>query len=117
MSEPLPMGIVNFKEFWPYYVREHSHPASRMLHVVGTCASVTLLMAAVLTQKWWLLAGVPIVGYGLAWCGHYIFERNRPATFRYPFFSLRGDFVLLYKVLSLQMPGEIEKAKRLGEGK
>ena len=83
--------LQSYEEFWPYYVSEHMKPATRALHVFGTSLVLATLAAAVLVSPWWLLA-VPFVGYGPAWIAHFFVEKNRPATFTYPLWSLRGDF-------------------------
>lgn len=90
----------SFGEFYPYYLSEHADPVSRRLHVIGTSLSMLLLLAVLATQQWWLLLLVPVTGYGFAWVGHFFFEKNRPATFRHPFYSLMGDFVMLKDVLT-----------------
>lgn len=90
----------SFGEFYPYYLSEHADPVSRRLHVIGTSLSVLLLLAVLATQQWWLLLLVPVTGYGFAWVGHFFFEKNRPATFRHPLYSLMGDFVMLRDVLT-----------------
>jgi hypothetical protein len=82
----------SFREFWPFYLREHAKPATRLLHVAGTSLVLLLALAAVLTQTWWLLAAMPVAGYAFAWGSHMAVERNRPATFTYPLWSLRADF-------------------------
>jgi len=91
--------FASFNDFYPYYLREHSSRASRRLHVIGTVLALVFLIAAVVTGRWSLLWGVPIAGYGFAWVGHFAFEKNRPATFRHPFYSLRGDLTMLRDVL------------------
>ena len=88
-----------FDEFYPYYLSEHSNPTCRRLHFVGTSLVIALLAYAIGSGKWMLLLAVPVVGYGLAWVGHYFFEKNRPATFTYPFYSLLGDFAMFRDVL------------------
>lgn len=91
----------SFSEFYPFYLQEHGHPVSRRLHFIGT-SLVMLLLATVivgLLSPWWLLA-LPVVGYGFAWVGHFFFEKNRPATFQYPFYSLTGDFVMYKDILT-----------------
>lgn len=85
----------SFAEFYPYYLKEHSNPVCRRLHYVGSLLVLAILAYALLTQQWlWLLA-MPLAGYGFAWVGHFMFEKNRPATFDYPLYSLMGDWVML----------------------
>ncbi|MDP2307354.1 MAG: DUF962 domain-containing protein [Pseudomonadota bacterium] len=82
----------DFEEFWPYYLGEHALALNRWLHFGGTTAVLLTAAAAVLTLNPYLFLALPIVGYGPAWIGHFIIERNRPATFQHPLWSLRGDF-------------------------
>jgi hypothetical protein len=92
-----------FADFYPFYLTEHANRACRRLHFVGTAlAIVTVLVAAVTRNAWWLLA-TPLVGYSFAWIGHFFFEKNRPATFRHPWYSLAGDLVLFRDLLSGRM--------------
>ena len=85
-------GLRTFEEFWPFYLREHRRPATRALHFAGTSLVVLLLVAAAATRTWWLLLAMPVAGYAFAWASHFAVERNRPATFRHPLWSLRADF-------------------------
>src|SRR3954469_15809153 len=88
-----------FSEFYPAYLAEHREPATRRLHVLGTGLVLLILATALWTREWlWLLAA-PVAGYGFAWLGHLFFERNRPTTFRHPFYSLAGDFVMFKDVV------------------
>lgn len=90
----------SFAEFYPYYLEEHRNPTCRRLHYVGSLLVLVVLGYALLSGQWlWLLA-VPVIGYGFAWVGHFAFERNRPATFRYPLYSLMGDWVMLKDMLT-----------------
>ncbi|NQD93247.1 DUF962 domain-containing protein [Pseudomonas sp. CrR25] len=85
----------SFAEFYPYYLQEHSNPTCRRLHYVGSLLVLGILTYALASQQWlWLLA-IPLAGYGCAWVGHFVFEKNRPATFQYPLYSLMGDWVML----------------------
>ncbi|MGE3745555.1 MAG: Mpo1-like protein [Sphingomonadaceae bacterium] len=91
-------------EFYPFYLTEHSHPANRALHVAGTGSVVALAVGAVVTRKPRLLLGIPIVGYGFAWVGHFLFEHNSPATFKQPVLSLVSDFLMFRDVLMRRVP-------------
>lgn len=89
----------SFADFYPYYLGEHSNPTCRRLHFVGTSLVIALLAYTIGSGKWLLLLAVPVAGYGFAWVGHFFFERNRPATFSHPFYSLIGDFVMFRDIL------------------
>ncbi|MEZ5500878.1 MAG: DUF962 domain-containing protein [Steroidobacteraceae bacterium] len=92
--------FANFDEFFTFYMSEHSDQRSRRLHLVGTLLFIICWALAALWADWrWFLAG-PLIGYAFAWVGHFMFEKNRPATFRHPLYSLRGDFVMLWHWLS-----------------
>ena len=88
------------KEFYPFYLSEHQNATSRMLHFIGTALVILFLLAAVLFHDFRLFFAIPILGYGFAWVGHLFFEKNKPATFQYPFFSLASDFLLFFDLLS-----------------
>lgn len=90
----------SFGDFYPFYLSEHSNKVSRRLHFIGTSIAVALLIMAAITQRWWLMAVALVQGYAFAWVGHYFFERNKPATFRYPVFSLMGDWRLWWEILT-----------------
>ena len=92
--------FASFAEFYPHYLREHAQPACRRLHFLGTSLVVVCLVAALWTGSAWWLLGAPVFGYGFAWAGHFFFERNRPATFTHPFYSLAGDFALYRDMLT-----------------
>lgn len=104
--------LASFEEFWPYYVSEHWKPATRALHVAGTALVFTSLVLAAAVSPWWLLIA-PLFGYGFAWVGHFFVEKNRPATFTYPLWSLRGDFRMFRLTLLGKMGPELERAGKL----
>lgn len=97
-KQPVP-HFSSLREFYPYYLKEHLNPTSRILHFIGTGLVILVLILAVATQTWWLLWLMPLLGYGFAWAGHAFFERNKPATFKYPFYSLASDFMLFWDLL------------------
>lgn len=101
-----------YEEFWPFYVSQHRDPTCRALHFAGTCLVYAVIALAVLGSPWWLL-GAPLIGYGFAWVGHFAFEKNRPATFTYPLWSLRGDFRMHRLMLLGRMKPELERASAL----
>jgi hypothetical protein len=84
--------IRTYREFWPYYLREHSRPETRALHIAGTGLATALLVAGMATANAWLAIAAVLAGYGPAWFAHFAVEGNRPATFRYPVWSLISDF-------------------------
>ncbi len=88
-----------FAEFYPFYLSQHADRTCRRLHVVGSTVVLALLATALLHGGWWWLS-LPLAGYGFAWVGHFFFEHNKPATFLYPLFSLMGDWVMYWQVLT-----------------
>ena len=92
-------NFASFGEFYPYYLQEHSDRRCRRLHFVGTGLALLTLVYAIVTGQYALLWLMPIVGYGFAWIGHFFFEKNKPATFRYPLYSLIGDFAMFRDIL------------------
>ena len=91
--------ISSLKEFYPFYLQEHSNSTSRILHFIGTSLVLLLIPAALLFHDLRLLILIPFVGYGFAWVGHFFFEKNKPATFKYPAYSLASDFILFWDLL------------------
>lgn len=100
----MPQRYTSFREFYPFYLGEHRNPVSRRLHVIGTLTMLLIVAVAIATREWRLLLLGAVVGYGCAWFGHFVFEKNRPATFRHPLYSLRGDFTMLRDVLLRRTP-------------
>ena len=96
----------SYAAFWPQYLREHSQPATRILHAVGTLGGLAILALALAVGEAWLAVAALILAYGLAWIGHFVLERNRPATFRHPLWSLRADF----HMLALMLTGRLDAA-------
>ncbi|QXH96475.1 DUF962 domain-containing protein [Pseudomonas ogarae] len=88
-----------FAEFYPYYLSEHSNSTCRRLHFIGTSLVILIFVMALVVGSRWLWLALPVAGYGFAWVGHFFFEKNRPATFQHPFYSLLGDFVMYRDML------------------
>lgn len=93
-------GFQSFAEFYPYYLQEHSNATCRRLHFFGTLGVLAILVGVIFTGDLWGLVLLPLVGYGFAWVGHFVFEKNRPATFKHPLYSLMGDFVMFKDILT-----------------
>jgi hypothetical protein len=91
--------FTSFREFYPYYLGEHRNRACRRLHFAGSTLVLLVIAVAIVARdaRWLWLA--PLAGYGLAWIGHFVFEKNRPATFRHPLYSLAGDWVMYWQIL------------------
>lgn len=91
--------FTSFREFYPYYLSEHQNVTCRRLHFIGSTLVLTLLILSLYTGQLMLLWLLPVAGYGFAWLGHFKFEHNKPATFRYPLYSLMGDWVMYKDIL------------------
>ncbi|MGE4243608.1 Mpo1-like protein [Ramlibacter sp.] len=99
-----PRTFASFAEFYPFYLDEHKNRTSRRLHFVGTTVGSVLLLTAILSMNaWFLLAGL-VAGYAFAWVGHFFFEKNRPATFKYPFYSFVGDYAMYRDIWRGKIP-------------
>ncbi len=91
------MKYKNFNEFYTFYLTQHQHPLCIILHCVGTLLALVFFIYFLITQSVLFLIAAPIAGYSFAWVGHMAFEKNRPATFKNPFYSLLADFILFKK--------------------
>ena len=94
----------SFSEFWPFYVAEHSRPATRWLHLLGTTTGIATVVYFIASGRWWLFPLGLIPGYGCAWLAHFLIEKNKPATFEYPLWSFVAD----YKMIALMLTGRME---------
>ncbi len=92
--------FASFSQFYPFYLAEHVNPTCRRLHIAGSlCVLAILAIALASGRPLWLLA-MPVAGYGFAWIGHFVFEKNKPASFKHPLYSFMGDWVMFYQIMS-----------------
>jgi len=96
--------FASFSEFYPYYLGEHANRTCRRLHFTGSLLVVLTVLYALLIASWLPLLLLPVIGYGFAWIGHFFFEKNRPATFTHPLYSLAGDWVMFRDILMRRIP-------------
>ncbi|MGI9289290.1 MAG: Mpo1-like protein [Pseudomonadales bacterium] len=109
MGETKNKEFNSFAEFYPYYLSKHMRCGTKIAHCIGTIGFVVLLVVAVLLQRWVLgLMGIAFA-YGFAWVSHFFVEQNRPATFRYPLYSLMGDFKMCFEILTQKRSLNSEK--------
>ena len=102
--------IQTYAEFWPFYLREHRKPITRAFHYAGTSLVVLWFLDAIVSARPMLLLACPLSGYGFAWVSHFFLEKNRPATFKYPLWSLGSDFKMWAWFLTGRLGPELEKA-------
>lgn len=106
--------LSSYAQFWPHYVAQHLHPLNRALHFCGTALALVCVALGALVAPLWL-AAAPVAGYGPAWAGHFFFEKNRPATFLHPLWSLIGDFHMFGLILAGRMSAHVARARGLGQ--
>jgi len=104
--------ITNYNEFWDFYVQEHSKPLTRFLHFAGTTLGLVLLAWFVWNRMWLYIPLCLLVGYAFAWFAHFVVEKNRPATFKYPFWSFISDYKMMWYMLTGRMGAEVERVSK-----
>lgn len=92
-------AFASFGDFYPYYLGEHRQRRCRRWHFIGSTLVVLILLAAIVSGCMAMLWLLPVAGYGCAWVGHFVYEKNRPATFRHPLYSLMGDWLMYAQML------------------
>ena len=101
--------INNYDEFWDFYIQEHSKPLTRLLHLIGTTLGFVLLFWVIWIGRWYFFPVFLVVGYVFAWFAHFVIEKNRPATFKYPIWSFISDFKMIWYMVTGRMGRELER--------
>jgi hypothetical protein len=104
--------IKSYQEFWDFYVREHSQPLTRYFHFVGTTLGLVLLIWFIRNGTWYYLPLSLTVGYAFAWFSHFFVEHNKPATFKYPFWSFISDYKMVWFMLTGRMDAEVTRVSK-----
>ena len=104
--------IETYDEFWDFYVREHSEPLTRLLHFAGTSLALVMLFWFIRNGNWYYFPLCLVVGYGFAWTSHFFIEKNKPATFQYPFWSFISDYKMMFYMLIGKMNAEVERVRQ-----
>lgn len=104
------LRIVTYNEFWRHYLNVHTDPRTRLLHFVGTALAIVSLVLAAATPFWWFVALAPIFGFGFAWTGHFLVEKNEPAAFSRPLWSVASDFRMFFLWCTGRLESELRKA-------
>jgi len=112
MNVPEPT-FATYKEFFSFYLREHSDPRNRMMHAAGTLLAVATVVVAIAVRHPWYALLWPVVAYGFAWTGHFLLEGNKPATFGHPFWSFVSDF----RMLGLMLTGRFKSRMNAAQDK
>ncbi|MEQ3744700.1 MAG: DUF962 domain-containing protein [Henriciella sp.] len=100
----------SYAEFWPFYLQEHAQPRTRTFHYIGTSLVIAIAAIAIVTMNWLLLLAMPVSGYFFAWVSHAFIERNKPATFIHPLWSLVSDFRMFFMWVTGRLGAELKKA-------
>lgn len=99
IMENFVMVFNSFDDFYSCYLREHNNIMCRRMHFLGTSGVLALLILFFFTGNLIVLGFLPLVGYGFAWTGHFLYEKNMPLTFKYPLYGLRADFKMFWDIL------------------
>ena len=100
-----------FWDFYPFYLTEHQNPVSRSLHFIGTGLIIGCLVAGIITGRWFWFIVIPVFGYGFAWFSHFVIEKNKPASFKYPLWSFISDYKMMFYMLMGKMNSEVERVQ------
>jgi hypothetical protein len=109
-ARPTNRKIETYSDFWPYYLQEHAKPGTRAFHYAGTGVAIASVLALAITGNVWFIPLALAGGYGFAWFAHFFVEKNRPATFTYPLWSLISDFRMAWDWVRGALPHELDRA-------
>lgn len=104
--------IKTYAEFWDFYVQEHSQPLTRLFHFVGTSLGLVLLVWFIKNGTYYYLPLCLAVGYAFAWFSHFVIEKNKPATFKYPLWSFISDYKMMFYMLMGKMNSEVDRVSQ-----
>jgi hypothetical protein len=105
--------FTSYDEFFDFYLRQHSDPRNRILHAIGTTLGLAVVVVAFVTgHPWYALLFFPI-GYGFAWTGHFVLEKNKPATLGHPFWSFISDFRMIGLMMTGRLGEKLQKQPRI----
>jgi hypothetical protein len=105
----------SLREFYPYYLQQHTNATCRFFHFIGTLGFILLFTSSIIFKSWWLLLIAPMFGYGFAWIGHFLFEKNKPAALSNPIYSLISDFIMFYHTITFQIDKKTERVNQDSE--
>jgi hypothetical protein len=112
MNEPSPPEkFAGYEEFFAFYLRAHSHPANRLLHLCGSLLGLAIVIVAIAFGHPWYALLYPVIGYGFAWFGHLVIEGNKPATFGHPFWSFISDYRMVWLMVTGQLGSRLQKSE------
>lgn len=93
------LPIKNYSEFYRFYLTEHRDITSRRLHAVGSSVGIYFFTKAIRQRKLKYVAYGLVSGYACAWVGHFVFEKNKPASFKQPLYSFISDWRMLSDIV------------------
>lgn len=104
--------FASFREFYSFYLTQHANSTCRYLHVVGSLLGLAMAVYAILMTSWWLVPAGVVVGYAFSWTGHFVFEKNKPATFNWPWYSFLGDWVMAWETITGHRPTSLTSSNK-----
>jgi hypothetical protein len=110
--EPHMKDFSSFRDFYPFYLSQHANLTCRNLHLVGSLSGLVMAVSAILTGAWWLVLAGIATGYACSWTGHFFFEKNKPATFTWPWYSFLGDWQMVWDAAKGKLPASLSPSRK-----